>query len=171
MYATVNREAEESRHLRNSEGENIDEGLTRVRSALLSLPKASCPAGFEYRLNRRLQGLDAVPRSAPRTWVSGWLGVGLGLACAAVIALFVFDFQSPPNRPMLAKSEQVSPAAPSPGPSSDQVAATRNSQSVSGTGEENRMAKTDSVPQTSDPAHLSPDQLHQVSGGDAIQGK
>ncbi|MBK8130281.1 MAG: hypothetical protein IPK53_15735 [bacterium] len=34
----------------------MDPSEQRVRNALRSLPKANCPVGFEFRLERRLSG-------------------------------------------------------------------------------------------------------------------
>lgn len=67
----------------------------RVRKALQSLPKANCPVGFDFRLERRLAGN---PVGGPRnSWSLGWLGAGVGFATAMVLAVFIFDFGSIPG--------------------------------------------------------------------------
>ena len=74
-----------------------EEGLSRehqrIRAALLSLPKETCPVGFEFRLMKRISGGAA--RSRRRTsssWVIGWAGAGLGVAVAMLVAFTAFDF-------------------------------------------------------------------------------
>ncbi len=66
-----------------------------VRSALLTLPRRGCPEGFEIRLTRRIQGHEVGGRkqAASPGWTIGWVGAGLGLATAFVLAVGVFDFQ------------------------------------------------------------------------------
>lgn len=67
----------------------------KVRDALRSMPKANCPVGFEFRLERRLAGK---PVGGTRSgWSMGWLGAGVGFATAMVIAVFVFNFGSIPG--------------------------------------------------------------------------
>ncbi len=67
----------------------------RVRKALQTLPKANCPVGFEFRLERRLAGK---PVGGTRSgWSISWLGAGVGFATAMVLALFIFDFGSAPG--------------------------------------------------------------------------
>lgn len=62
----------------------------RVRSALKTLPKATCPVGFEFRLERKLAGKPV--GETRKSWSMGWLGAGVGFATAMVLAVFVFDF-------------------------------------------------------------------------------
>lgn len=62
----------------------------RVRSALKTLPKATCPVGFEFRLERRLAGKPV--GETRKTSRSGWLGAGIGFATAMVLGVFLFDF-------------------------------------------------------------------------------
>lgn len=67
----------------------------RVRKALQTLPKANCPVGFEFRLERRLAGK---PVGGTRSgWSINWLGAGVGFATAMVLALFIFDFGATPG--------------------------------------------------------------------------
>jgi len=70
----------------------IGSGEQRVRSALQALPKATCPVGFEFRLERRLSG--KAPRESRQSWGMGWLGAGVGVAAAMVLSFVVFDFGS-----------------------------------------------------------------------------
>lgn len=77
-----------------AQGEDIDTSPDHVvvRAVLQSLPKLEAPAGFEFRLQRRLEGADPRPsRSAIRTWSLGWAGAGLGVATAFIIGIFVFN--------------------------------------------------------------------------------
>ncbi|MCB1061030.1 MAG: hypothetical protein KDB65_12425 [Calditrichaeota bacterium] len=78
---------------------NVETEISRdhqkVRDALRSLPKANCPVGFDFRLERRLAGN---PVGGTRSgWSMGWLGAGVGFATAMVIAVFVFNFGSIPG--------------------------------------------------------------------------
>lgn len=67
----------------------------RVRKALQTLPKATCPVGFEFRLERRLAGK---PVGGTRSgWSINWLGAGVGFATAMVLAVFLFDFGTVPG--------------------------------------------------------------------------
>lgn len=169
MSETENRDREKSLYLSKGD-EEIDAAMIRVRHALLSLPKVSCPAGFEYRLNRRLQGTaDAQPRAVGRSWVSGWLGVGLGFACAAAVALFMLGLNdtSQTTAPMAGKTQQVAPRQTRE-PVMEQVTQTKVPGSQTVSPPENAMAASDSVPLKSDPTHISSDRLHQVSGEENV---
>lgn len=78
----------------NAKNESIEPDCTpeqmRVRNALRTLPKANCPVGFEFRLERRLAGK---PVGGTRSgWSLNWIGAGVGFATAMVLALFIFDF-------------------------------------------------------------------------------
>ncbi len=81
-----------------SSGRNDDDGmpadLLMIRSVLQSMPKMSCPVGFEFRLQRRIEGLSVTPQRAAggKSWVLGWTGAGLGFAAASVIAVVMFNF-------------------------------------------------------------------------------
>jgi len=80
-------------------GESMEPEATpvqmRVRQALQTLPKATCPVGFDFRLERRLAGK---PVGGTRSgWSMGWLGAGVGFGTAMVLALFVFDFGAIPG--------------------------------------------------------------------------
>ena len=147
--------------------EETEVSLLKVRALLSSLPTEACPVGFEQRLNRRLQGMDERPRAAAKSWTSGWAGVGLGFAAAAVIALFAFDFDASKELPQgtIAKSTvEVAPVIPS----------TQNNDAATQTGltggeeplavEQNPATTTDSVKRQIDPTYVSPDRLQQVSG-------
>lgn len=82
-------------HNATSNGGNADPETSPVRNALRNLPKANCPVGFEFRLERRLAGK---PVGGTRSnWSMGWLGAGVGFATAMVLALFVFDFGAIPG--------------------------------------------------------------------------
>jgi len=66
----------------SSHGEDeTDAHLLRVRELLSSLPKESCPAGFEFRLNRRLQGAAPVSGVAKVGCPVGSGGIGLYGRC------------------------------------------------------------------------------------------
>jgi hypothetical protein len=111
--------------------------------------------------------MDEQPRAAARSWVSGWLGVGLGFACAAVIALFMLDINgtSQTTAPVAGKTQQVAPRQTTE-PVMEQVPQTNATGPISGTQSENPMASTDSVPLKADPTHMSSDRLHQASGAE-----
>ncbi|MBU0691788.1 hypothetical protein KKC97_00565 [bacterium] len=65
----------------------------RIRAALLSLPKETCPVGFEFRLMKRISGGAARGRGrASSSWIVGWAGAGLGVAVAMLVAFTAFDF-------------------------------------------------------------------------------
>ena len=70
--------------------------LLKVRSALRSLPHVACPVGFEFRLQKRLEGNLEQPKNIgfSRGWMLGWSGAALGVATAMVIAVVAFDFNS-----------------------------------------------------------------------------
>ena len=79
----------------NSVDPDCTPGQMRVREALKTLPKANCPVGFEFRLERRLAGK---PVGGTRSgWSLSWIGAGVGFATAMVLALFIFDFGSAPG--------------------------------------------------------------------------
>ncbi len=146
--------AADSRH-----GEDeTDAHLLRVRELLSSLPKESCPAGFEFRLNRRLQGGSAQSPVVTKGWMSGWFGVGLGFTVAAVIALFTLNFSdtrdnlvsSPPT------AEKVVPASTDLNVETNAAAPVEQDKLVAGT--------SDSVNRSENPTYVSPDRLQQVSG-------
>ena len=145
----------------NAEAE-ADVNLLKVRELLSSLPKESCPAGFEYRLNRRLQGINDRTRPS-KSWISGWVGAGLGFAAAAIVALFLFDFgmSSDPATNQLTKTDvNVAPVK--------QETVDPNIAQQGSTPEEPKLATStnDSVQRKEDPTYVSPDHLQQVSGGD-----
>lgn len=161
MKAFEKRDSEEPRYTRNGDEEN-DAGLMKVRVALRSLPKATCPTGFEYRLDRRLKGLEERPPLAVRSWTSGWMGVGLGFACAAIIALFAFDFNPavPVTDAVTSGTQQVASTPPAVEAGTASIPQTNLSDEAT----ENLIVNSDTIPQQSDPAHISPDRLLQVSG-------
>jgi hypothetical protein len=73
--------------------EGVPADLLMVRSVLQTMPKVSCPVGFEFRLQKRIDALSAEPsRAGGRSWVLGWAGAGLGFATALIIAVVAFDF-------------------------------------------------------------------------------
>lgn len=75
--------------------EGVPPELLRVRSLLLSLPKACCKPGFEIRLQRKIAGDNSGTERSygfGRNWAMGWAGVGLGVATAMVVAVVAFDF-------------------------------------------------------------------------------
>lgn len=166
MKAFEKRDSEEPRYTRNGDEEN-DAGLMKVRAALRSLPNATCPSGFEYRLDRRLKGLEERPPLAARSLTSGWMGVGLGFACAAFIALFAFDFDStvPVSDSVTNGTHQVASTSPAVELGTASVPQTNLSDEAT----ENLVVNSDTLQQQSDPAHISPDRLLQVSGEN--QGK
>lgn len=57
-----------------------------VRTALSNLPKATCPAGFEHRLVRRLAGKNEAPK-----WYVTWAGAGLGFAAVVLFSIFTLN--------------------------------------------------------------------------------
>jgi len=163
---TEKRDRERSLYSYNGDQE-IEARMVKVRHALLSLPKVSCPAGFESRLNRRLEGMDVHPRASARSWVSGWLGVSLGFAGAAAVLLLTLDMNGPGQTaaPVAGKTQQVAPLQTME-PVMEPVtqANAPGEQGVSQS--ENPIASTDSVPLKADPTHISSDRLHQVSGAE-----
>ena len=151
-------------YLNNGEDET-EAGLLKVRALLSSLPKESCPAGFEYRLNRRLQGLDERPRAAAKSWISGWMGVGLGFAAATVIALFAFDLNlsSDSASKIIAQSDQKT-APVKPEVKDENVATQQPTVPVATSPQEHdKLATTDSVQRKDDPTYVSPNRLQQAS--------
>lgn len=80
-------------------GSGMETGMNpehlRVRNALHSLPKATCPVGFEFRLERRLAGKPV--GETRKNWSMSWLGAGVGFATAMVLAVFIFDFGAIPG--------------------------------------------------------------------------
>lgn len=133
MENPVRKAAEVSSARMDEEGMPAD--LQRVRSVLQSMPKLNCPVGFEFRLQRRIEGLSAAPSrtASGRSWTLGWAGAGLGFATALVIAMLVFDFgfnvpnastqaitsatpqtTAPATQPDLAKAPQVPPTNAQP---------------------------------------------------------
>jgi hypothetical protein len=73
--------------------------ISRVRNLLLGLPRIGCPAGFEFRLQRRLDELERGVRPVRERfgWGLGWAGLGLGLATALLVAVVGFDFSFSPK--------------------------------------------------------------------------
>lgn len=69
-----------------------------IRNALLNVPKRSCSAGFEFRLQKKLEsGESALQRPVRASnWSLGWLGAGVGFAAAFAVAVFIFDFNGGP---------------------------------------------------------------------------
>ncbi len=139
--------------------DETDAQLLRVRELLSSLPKDSCPAGFEYRLTRRLQGGSDQSPVAAKGWMSGWLGVGLGFGVAAVIALFMLDFKGVQSNAVgsAPTAEQVVPASTDLNAGTSTVAPVEQEKLLAGT--------ADSVERNENPTYVSPDRLQQVSGG------
>jgi len=74
--------------------EGVSREMLEIRAALLRLPKATCPVGFEYRLQRRIEGTSSARpvTTGLRGWSLAWAGVGLGLAASVVVATIAFDF-------------------------------------------------------------------------------
>jgi hypothetical protein len=103
-----------------SEGEEgISPDLLAVRSALRGLPKLECSTGFDYRLQRKLNGEEPGVRRAgsPRSWTLGWAGAGLGFATAMAIAFFAFDLGGHgvvPTVAPIAGAASGGPAMPAP---------------------------------------------------------
>jgi hypothetical protein len=66
----------------------------QIRNALLGLPRLSCPVGFEFRLQQRLEGRYVRDNSSHHSlnWLTGLTAGGLGVAAALSLAVFVFDF-------------------------------------------------------------------------------
>jgi len=95
----------EATFMRSGEEKNAPE-LMRVRNLLMCLPRVECPAGFEFRLQRRLNGQEDGVRPARERWGwgMGWAGLGLGFAAALLVAVAAFDFSF--------KSPQVTGAGP-----------------------------------------------------------
>lgn len=111
--------------------EGVSAETTKVRNLLLSLPRACCPAGFEFRLQRRLDVLEngVRPVRERHGWGLGWAGLGLGFAAALLVAVVVFDLRFSPTdirmptapvassnapttgAPMVSSPQQVSPDA------------------------------------------------------------
>ncbi|MFZ5434033.1 MAG: hypothetical protein ACOZB3_09700 [Calditrichota bacterium] len=92
--------------------EGISRDLLMVRAALQALPKVPCPTGFEFRLQRRIEGHTGRERSSSRIWTWNWAGAGLGFAAAFVIAVFVFNLNTvTPTQAPIAAGEQTSPTA------------------------------------------------------------
>ena len=148
--------------------EDVDVSLMRVRNALLVLPKMSCPVGFEYRLNRRLQGIDGSVRSNGRNWVSGWLGVGMGFAAAAVIAFLVLDFDVPTPVGVSVVQGPVKHATTTTMTQPEtEIASDRDPTQTVGDPIDQPMAATDSVPKDVNRNPFSSPGLHQASGNEA----
>lgn len=158
--------------LGGSPGEDgIGMDLLRVRSVLRTLPRLCCPAGFEFRLQRRLADPGSARSRSERGWALGWAGLGLGLATAFVIAVVAFDFSFRDARdlqmaagPTSDLPAQVvsgqggtageSPLNPAP-QASDRVAQ----------GESQQKAVEDSVPEKT-PSALPDYPYHMVGGND-----
>ena len=84
----------------------------RIRAALLSLPKETCPVGIEFRLMKRIEGKEASKRRPESHWVFGWAGAGMGVAVAMIISFAVFDFSfAPTETGTIATSGQENPTA------------------------------------------------------------
>jgi hypothetical protein len=96
--------------------DGVSRELLEVRSALLRLPRTACPVGFEFRLQRRLEGvtLDKPSTSGLRGWTLAWAGVGLGVAASVLVAVVAFDFQFKLPVPGTA-AVATAPAAVTPG--------------------------------------------------------
>lgn len=145
----------------------IDSAHMRVREALHSLPKATCPVGFEFRLERRLAGK---PVGGTRSgWNMNWLGAGIGFATAMVLAVFIFDFGSIPGT----TSSGMIPTATKSGVSIEQPATitTSTEQPASVAQEKNAATATEQLASTPDsmkdktkPGSL-PDGNYQTVGG------
>ena len=147
--------------------EDTEASLLKVRELLSSVPKESCPAGFEHRLNRRLQGLDERPRATIRSWTAGWVGVGMGVVAAAVIALFVFDFEASPdlNQGTIAKTTiEVVPTNPATQNNDAAVVQTEPAAESPSVQDQGQMTDLDSAKREIDPTYVPPDRLQQVSG-------
>lgn len=153
-----------------SEGEEgVSTDLLAVRSLLRSLPTSKCAPGFEYRLQRKLEGPEAGVRSAgsARNWTLGWVGAGLGLATAVAIGFFVFDLnvKSPSDAGFsslpVAGVSSGGPAVPN-GPAPQTVSAQRL------VSQDKQLAAADK--DTTKPAASKPDldpQLFHVTGSNA----
>lgn len=87
------RQMNEATFRQSGEEETAPE-LMKVRNLLICLPRMDCPAGFEFRLQRRLNGaVDGIRPVRERWgWGMGWAGLGLGFAAALMIAVVAFDF-------------------------------------------------------------------------------
>ena len=100
--------------------ESPDSGHQMVRAALLALPQASVPSGFEFRLQRCIRyaesGQPARDGEPILTW--RWLSVGLGVATAVTASLVLFEPQTQAPSTMLTESSERTPAhitSPFPG--------------------------------------------------------
>lgn len=159
---------EKAAYSRGGDGETEAEYL-KVRELLSSLPKETCPAGFEYRLNRRLQGGSSRRTESVRGWTSGWLGVGLGFAVATVIALFTLNFHGTENGALMPVQQTAQKVVPVVTPD-DNAAKTESPATDPATQDQKLMANTDSVKRDGTPTYVSPDRLQQVSGDGNAQG-
>jgi hypothetical protein len=110
---------------RMSSEDGLSSDHTRIRSALLNLPKVGCPVGFEFRLEQRISGkAGRRVNHSMWNWATGVAAGGLGLAAALSVAVFVFDFtpwEVGGGAAMMANSKIVVPQA-QPAPVLPQVA-------------------------------------------------
>ena len=100
---------------RRAGGADTDSRYLAIRASLLTLPKVQAPAGFEFRLQRRINRLGY--RHTEKVWESWiftrrWLSVGLGAATAVIVGLLFFQPQQP-ELPSSAFTQEIQPATPS----------------------------------------------------------
>ena len=149
--------------------------LQRVRNLLICLPRVSCPAGFEFRLQRRLDGAENGNRPTRERmgWGMGWAGLGLGFAAALLVAVVAFDFsftspQIAGAGPAVTSTTQPhntsQPAEPNLAGSSVQGPAFQQSTTTSEAESQMAAAKRDSNTSKNPPSNL-PENLYHMVGG------
>lgn len=81
-----------SSHRSHSAEEGISPEHLLVRYSLKNLPRVNCPVGFEFRLQRKIEGKQFVEnKSSVKHWTTAWGGLALGAAAAFMFAVFAFD--------------------------------------------------------------------------------
>lgn len=152
--------------------------LMKVRNLLIYLPRVNCPAGFEYRLQRRLNelGHNVRPTRERFGWGMGWAGLGLGFTAALVIAVVAFDFSftSPhvvgagPVATSTVELQNSPTQASAPNIAKEPVYSQTDQQPVSNIESDQQMlaAKKDSNTAKNPPTNL-PDNLYHMVGGNS----
>ncbi len=148
---------------RGSMEPDMDSGHVHVREALNSLPKATCPVGFEFRLERRLAGK---PVGGTRSgWSMSWLGAGFGFAAAMVLAVFVFDFGTVPGTIPTATKSGVNIEQPATITTSTEQPANVAEEKSLATPTEQLASTPDSMKDKTKPGTLPDGQYQTVGGG------